>query len=187
MKQSHFGDVVEKVVSILPGRPCSDLVTEDLNKSNVYSNSYHVVSILKALVNPKTALGFFAWAKKQTGFRRNGFTYTKLFEILGEAKDFKTIEFLMEDIVKDQVSLIPNAFTAIARVYAYVGMLEASVTAFERMEKYDCIPNSHTFNIMIDALVKAGFPKQAYGMYDKMLQHVLLTNLYICNLLVYSF
>ena len=93
----------------------------------------------------------------------------------------------MEDIVKDQVSLIPNAFTAIARVYAYVGMLEASFTAFERMEKYDCIPDSHTFNIMIDALVKAGFPKQAYGMYDKMLQHVLLTNLYIFNLLVYSF
>ena len=53
MKQSHFGDVVEKVVAILSGRPWSDLVTEDLNKSNVYSNSYHVVSILKAFANPK--------------------------------------------------------------------------------------------------------------------------------------
>mgnify|MGYP000692221102 CR=1 FL=1 len=106
MKQSHFGDVVEKVVAILSRNPWSDFVIEDLNKSNVYLNSYHVVSILKALVNPKTALGFFAWAKKQTGFRHNGFTYTKLFEILGEAKDFKTIDLLMEDIVKDQYRML---------------------------------------------------------------------------------
>eukprot|EP00250_Pteridium_aquilinum_P013842 c21605_g1_i1 orf=830-3646(-) len=186
-KRSDFNDVVERVSRILSGRPWGQPVVDDLNKLNAYLNSYHVVAILKAQLSVSVALGFFAWLKQKDGYRHNVFTYSKLFEILGSAKEIHSIEPLMQDMLKDKVDMIPNIFTTVTRAYANAGMLKAAVSTFNGMEKYGCKPDSHAYGIIIDILVKAGCQQQAYGMYDKMLESGFFPNLYVCNLLVDSY
>lgn len=186
-KRSNFYDVVERVTRILSERPWGPPVIYDLNKLDVYMNSYHVVAILKMQSNTSVALGFFSWLKEKEGYKHNGFTYSKLFEILANSKEIHIVKALMQDVIKDKIDMIPNIFSMAARAYAHAGMLEDAVSAFNSMEEYGCKPDSHAYDIIIDILVKGGCPERAYAMYHKMLERGFFPKLYVCNLLVDSF
>ncbi|KAK4264248.1 hypothetical protein QN277_025455 [Acacia crassicarpa] len=169
----HFankGRVVEAVSDILQKLKWSPATEKALYNLNCSLDAYQANQILKPLHDYSVALGFFNWLKRQPGFKHDDHTYTTMVGILGRARQFGSINKLLEQMVSDGCK--PNVVTYNRMIHNYgrANCLKEALNVFHQMQEEKCEPDRVTYCTLIDIHAKAGYLEVAMTMYERMQQ-----------------
>ncbi|KAK7304582.1 hypothetical protein VNO77_42465 [Canavalia gladiata] len=158
-------DVVKDTLQQLKWGPATEKALHNLNFA---IDAYQANQILKQLHDHSVALSFFYWLKRQPGFWHDGHTYTTMVGILGRAREFGSINKLLEQMVKDGCQ--PNVVTYNRLIHSYgrANYLKEALNVFNRMQEMGCKPDRVTYCTLIDIHAKAGFLDVAMSMYERM-------------------
>ncbi|KAM6594151.1 hypothetical protein CsatA_001854 [Cannabis sativa] len=159
---------VESVSQILQGIKWGRAAEEKLENLNFVLDAYQANQILKQLQDHTVALGFFYWLKRKAGFKHDGHTYTTMVGNLGRARQFGTINKLLNEMVMEGCQ--PNVVTYNRLIHSYgrANYLQDAVNVFNQMQKTGCEPDRVTYCTLIDIHAKAGFLDIALHLYDRM-------------------
>lgn len=160
--------VVDKVSFILQQLKWGPAAVEALVKLNCSIDAYQANQILKRVDDHSVALGFFYWLKCLTRFRHDGHTYTTMIGLLGRAKQFGTINKLLDQMIKDGCQPNVVTYNRIIHSYGRANYLQEAVDIFKQMQEAGCEPDRVTYCTLIDIHAKSGFLDVAMGMYEKM-------------------
>ena len=165
---TNTGRVVEVVSDILRQLNWGPATEKALSNLNFSIDAYQANQILKDLQDYSVALNFFHWLKQHPGFCHDGHTYTTMVGILGRARQFGTINKLLEQMVKDGCE--PNVVTYNRLIHSYgrANYLKEALNVFNQMQEVGCEPDRVTYCTLIDIHAKAGFLDVAMSMYDRM-------------------
>ncbi|CAA3027691.1 Hypothetical predicted protein [Olea europaea subsp. europaea] len=141
---------------------------EALGNLNYSVDAFQANQILKQLLDYNVALGFFYWLKQQPGFKHDGHTYTTMVGILGRARQFGSINKLLDQMVSD--GCLPNVVTYNRLIYSYgrANYLNEALGVFIPMQKSGCEPDRVTYCTLIDIHAKAGYLDVSMDMYQRM-------------------
>ncbi|KAJ9140404.1 hypothetical protein P3X46_031058 [Hevea brasiliensis] len=161
----HIVENVSQLLRQLRWGPATEKALGNLNYS---MDAYKANQVLKQLQDHTVALGFFYWLKQQPGFKHDDHTYTTMVGILGRAKEFRAINKLLDQMVKDGCQ--PNVVTYNRLIHSYgrANYLNEAVNVFNQMQKAGCKPDRVTYCTLIDIHAKAGFLDFAMEMYQRM-------------------
>ncbi|CAN1138689.1 Pentatricopeptide repeat-containing protein At1g18900 [Linum perenne] len=159
---------VENVCCILRQLGWNPAAEEALGNLDCFMDAYQANQVLKQLQDHKVALGFFYWLKRKPGFKHDGHTYTTMVGVLGRAKQFGSINKLLDQMVMDGCQ--PNVVTYNRLIHSYgrANYLNEAVDVFNQMQKDGCEPDRVTYCTLIDIHAKAGYLDFAMDMYEKM-------------------
>lgn len=159
---------VDSVSNILMQMGWGPMAESALRKLNFSMDVYQANQVLKKLQDHMVALGFFNWLKKMPGFKHDGHTYTTMIGILGRAKQFATINNLLDEMVRGGCH--PNVVTYNRLIHSYgrANFLSKAMNVFEQMQESGCEPDRVTYCTLIDIHAKAGFLDVAMDMYGRM-------------------
>lgn len=165
---ANAGHMVEHVCHILQQVSWGLPAEAALDNLNCSFGAYHGNQILKRLQDHSVARGFFYWLKRQPGFKHDEHSYTTMVGILGRAKQFSTINRLLDEMVED--GCYPNVVTYNRLIHSYgrANFLDEAITVFYQMQEAGCKPDRVTYCTLIDIHAKAGFLDVALDMYRKM-------------------
>ncbi|XP_014519452.1 pentatricopeptide repeat-containing protein At3g22670, mitochondrial [Vigna radiata var. radiata] len=162
-KQNSLDQV--DAVSTLLKKPYSspELVGEALNGRGFQPSSDLVSQVLKRFSNCwVSALGFFKWAKAQTGYRHSPEVYNLMVDILGKCRTFD----LMWDLVKEMSQLegyvTLDTMSKVMRRLAKARKHEDAIEAFRRMGLFGVKQDTAALNVLMDALVKGDSVEHAH-------------------------
>ncbi|KAK1282232.1 Pentatricopeptide repeat-containing protein [Acorus calamus] len=129
---------------------------------------YQANQVLKQLQDYTVAFGFFYWLKHQPGFRHDNYTYTTMIGILGRAKQFGTINSLLEEMIMDGCE--PNVVTYNRLIHSFglANYIDKAIETFYHMQNVGIRPDRVTYCTLIDMHAKAGFLEVAMDMYRTM-------------------
>jgi pentatricopeptide repeat protein len=128
-----------------------------------------VLSILRQKeVKPSTAWKFFVWAKKQMGYKHTGETYNVIIAKVLDIGKFTSIYFLMEDMHKDGVSLLPETCVRMAKTFGRAGMVERAIHSLKHMTRLGYPATTQHLNSLIIELLKSEHHYKAYIAYREM-------------------
>lgn len=163
-----MGHVVESVSQILRQLKWGSAAEQALKNLNFSMDAYQANQVLKQIQDPAVALGFFYWLKKQAGFKHDGHTYTTMVGILGRARQFGSINRLLDQMVKDECQ--PNVVTYNRLIHSYgrANYLNEAMNVFNQMQEIGCEPDRVTYCTLIDIHAKAGFLDVAMDLYQRM-------------------
>ncbi|KAJ6411638.1 hypothetical protein OIU84_008256 [Salix udensis] len=162
------GHVVENVSQILRQLRWGPSAEEALKKLNCHMDAYQANQVLKQLQDHTVALGFFYWLKQLPGFKHDGYTYTTMVGILGRAKQFVTVNKLLDQMVRDGCQPTVVTYNRLIHSYGRANYLNDAVEVFNQMQKAGCEPDRVTYCTLIDIHAKAGFLDFAMEMYQRM-------------------
>ncbi|KAK6924942.1 Pentatricopeptide repeat [Dillenia turbinata] len=167
-KFAGTGRVVENVSRVLHGLNWGPAVEQALWNLNCSVDPFQANQILKQLQDHSVALGFFYWLKRQPGFRHDGHTYTTMIGILGRAKEFGSINKLLDEMVREGCQ--PNVVTYNRLIHSYgrANYLSEAMNIFNQMQVAGVEPDRVTYSTLIDIHAKAGFLDVAMYMYQRM-------------------
>nr|KAJ0210289.1 hypothetical protein LSAT_V11C400199080 [Lactuca sativa] len=165
---SGSGHMVETVCQILRNSKWGPGIEQALWNLNGSLDVYQANQVLKQLQDHSIALNFFYWLKTQPGFNHDGHTYTTMVGILGRAKQFGSIDKLLDQMVRDGYP--PNVVTYNRLIHSYgrANFLKKSLEIFDQMQKEGVKPDRVTYCTLIDIHAKAGYLDIAMGMYQRM-------------------
>lgn len=165
---SSTSHVVEKVSNILKQLKWGQKAEEALLNLNCSLDAYQANQILKQIQDCSVASGLFYWLKRQPGFKHDEHTYTTMVGILGRAKQFDSINKLLDQMVRDGCQ--PNVVTYNRLIHSYgrANFLTDAINVFNRMVEVGCEPDRVTYCTLIDIHAKAGFLDVAMYMYQRM-------------------
>ncbi|RZC03181.1 Pentatricopeptide repeat-containing protein, mitochondrial [Glycine soja] len=109
-----------------------------------------------------TTLGFFKWAKSQTGYRHSPELYYLMVDVLGKCKSFDSMSELVEEMARLEGYVTLETMTKVMRRLARTRKHEDAIQAFRRMEKFGVKKDTTTLNVLIDALVKGDSVEHAH-------------------------
>ncbi|KAG2303262.1 hypothetical protein Bca52824_031913 [Brassica carinata] len=123
--------------------------------------------VLKKMNDYGSALGFFYWLKRQPKFKHDEHTYTTMFGNLGRAKQFRVINKLLDEMVRDGCR--PNTVTYNRLIHSYgrANYLNEAMNVFNQMQEAGCKPDRVTYCTLIDIHAKAGFLNIAMDMHQR--------------------
>ncbi|CAI0465860.1 unnamed protein product [Linum tenue] len=160
---------VDKVSQILKNRyPTPNGVVQALSRCDVKVSRDLVMHILKRFSNDWVpALGFFTWAKDQTGYVHDPEVYNFMVDALGKCKQFTLMLELVEEMkgLEGYVSL--NTMAKVIRRFARARMYENACEAFGKMESFGVARDVAALNILMDALVKECSVESAQSVFLK--------------------
>ncbi|KAK6920804.1 Pentatricopeptide repeat [Dillenia turbinata] len=167
-KFAGAGHVVENVSHILHGLNWGPAAEQALWNLNCSVDPFQANQILKRLQDHYVALGFFYWLKGQPGFRHDGHTFTTMVGILGRAKEFGSINKLLDEMVQEGCQ--PNVVTYNRLIHSYgrANYLSEAMNVFYQMQGAGVEPDRVTYSTLIDIHAKAGFLDVAMYMYQRM-------------------
>ncbi|XP_057951763.1 pentatricopeptide repeat-containing protein At1g74750-like [Malania oleifera] len=162
------GHVVESASHILRQLKWGPAAEAALGNLCCSMDAYQANQILKQLQDHSVALDFFYWLKQQAGFKHDEHTYTTMVGILGRARQFGTINKLLDQMVRDGCQ--PNVVTYNRLIHSYgrANYLNDAINVFNRMQEAGCAPDRVTYCTLIDIHAKAGFLNIAMCMYQRM-------------------
>ncbi|KAL4362625.1 hypothetical protein GQ457_04G036750 [Hibiscus cannabinus] len=162
------GHVVETVSQILQQLKWGPVAEQALENLNFSIDAYQANQVLKQIPDPSVALGFFRWLKNKAGFKHDGHTYTTMVGILGRARQFGSINRLLDEMVKDECQ--PNVVTYNRLIHSYgrANYLTEAINVFNKMQATGCEPDRVTYCTLIDIHAKAGFLDVAMELYQRM-------------------
>ncbi|KAE8665848.1 Pentatricopeptide repeat-containing protein [Hibiscus syriacus] len=161
----HVAETVSQILQQLKWGPAAEQALENLNFS---MDAYQANQVLKKIPDPSVALGLFNWLKNKEGFKHDGHTYTTMVGILGRARQFGSINRLLDQMVKDDCQ--PNVVTYNRLIHSYgrANYLNEAINVFNKMQEIGCEPDRVTYCTLIDIHAKAGFLDVAMDLYRKM-------------------
>ncbi|KAG0569852.1 hypothetical protein KC19_6G120700 [Ceratodon purpureus] len=128
-----------------------------LKQSNVEVTPFHVTEVLRLHRHSiEPAWRFFKWAQQQKRCKRGLFMYSKMLQLLGDARRFDDLWSLLDEMKRDSRQIPPAIFLGVIRNYVKADQMDGALKAFCAMEKYGCKPTTLVFNSMIDIFRAVG-------------------------------
>ncbi|XP_022990710.1 putative pentatricopeptide repeat-containing protein At5g08310, mitochondrial isoform X3 [Cucurbita maxima] len=119
-------------------------------------NTQIVENVLNGLRNWKVAHMFFIWASKQHGYRHNCYTFNVIASILSHARQNAPLRAIAMDVINSRCSMTPGALGIFLRCLGSVGLVEEANFLFDQVRVMGlCVPNSYTYNCLLEILSKA--------------------------------
>ncbi|MQL85720.1 hypothetical protein Taro_018250 [Colocasia esculenta] len=137
-----------------------------------------VEAALKDLKGWRRAHELFLWASSQERYRHNCYTYNAMASILSRAGRKAPLKALAVVAVERQCPMTPGALGFLIRCLGYQGLIEEANYMFDNAEKLGCVPNSYTFNCLLEGLAKSGMVDMMESRLSQMSAHGMLVDKY---------
>ncbi|KAI8538563.1 hypothetical protein RHMOL_Rhmol09G0113700 [Rhododendron molle] len=150
--------IVDGLISIFQNRPFSPHTLHSPETTDFGSKLTPTIveTVLKSLQNWKIAHLFFNWASQQPGYRHTCYTYNVMASILSRARRNDQLRGLALELVNSRCLMTPGALGFFVRCLGGVGLAEEANSLFDRVKKTGlCIPNSYSYNCLLEALAKS--------------------------------
>lgn len=119
-------------------------------------NTQIVETVLNSLRSWKAAHIFFSWASKQHGYRHNCYTFNAIAAILSHARQNAPLRAIAMDVLNFRCWMTPGALGVFLRCLGSVGLVEEANFLFDQVRVMGlCVPNSYTYNCLLEILSKA--------------------------------
>ncbi|MBA0798996.1 hypothetical protein Gohar_009536 [Gossypium harknessii] len=115
-----------------------------------------VESVLNNLKNWRLAQQFFTWVSSLPGYKHNIYTYNAMASILSRARQNAQLKALALDVVDSNCSMNPGALGFFIRCLGSVGLVDEANNMFDQVKRIGlCVPNSYSYNCLLEALSKS--------------------------------
>ncbi|XP_022763919.1 putative pentatricopeptide repeat-containing protein At5g08310, mitochondrial [Durio zibethinus] len=142
-------------ISILIKQPFSPDNPELKNLVPLLTNKV-VEAVLTSIKNWRVAHLFFMWVSSQHGYKHNIYTYNAMASILSRARQNALIKTLALDVLNSHCSMNPGALGFFIRCLGSVGLVDEANNLFDQVKRVGlCIPNSYSYNCLLEALAKS--------------------------------
>lgn len=143
--------------------PSPDKVVESLKRYEFLVSENLVQKILKRFCNDWVrALGFFTWAKTQTGYVHSPKLYNFMIDILGKAKKFDLMWDCVQEMYQLEGYLTLDTMVCVMRRLSKAEKYEEAVEAFQNIERFGVNKDIVAMNALMDALVKENSVEHAH-------------------------
>ncbi|XP_072962938.1 putative pentatricopeptide repeat-containing protein At5g08310, mitochondrial [Typha angustifolia] len=115
-----------------------------------------VETVLKGLRSWRVAHEFFRWASWQPGFHHSCYTYNAMAQILSRTRQIAHLKNLASEVVSRRCPMTPGALGFLIRCLGSLNLVEEAEFVFDHAGEMNCIPNSYTYNCLLEVLGKAG-------------------------------
>ncbi|KAL6312392.1 hypothetical protein AAG906_008076 [Vitis piasezkii] len=141
----HGAHITNALISIFTKQPFNPDNQELRNFGSMLTHEV-VENVLSGLKSWKIAYRFFNWASDQGGFNHNCYTYNAMASCLSHARQNAPLSLLSMDIVNSRCAMSPGA----------LGFLLANLLFDQVKMMRLCVPNSYSFNCLLEAISKSG-------------------------------
>lgn len=131
-------------------------------------DAFQANQVLKLLRDHSMAFRFFKWLKRQAGFKHDEHTYTTMIGILGQAKQFDSMERLLKEMTSDGCQPTVVTFNRLIHAYGRANYISDAVKVFHKMQEDGYEPDRVTYCTLIDIHAKAGYLETALDLYQRM-------------------
>eukprot|EP01018_Ginkgo_biloba_P023480 Gb_10306 [translate_table: standard] len=142
---------------------------EELNRLGAHLTNEDVEIVLNRQKDWKTAYEFFRWAGVQYGYKHNCYTYNTMASTLAKRKQTEALKKLMGDIVNERCRMTAGALGFLIRCFGSVGLVDEAVYLFEQAGTLNCVPNTYTYNCLLEVFAKSKRYDLAEMRYNEML------------------
>ncbi|CAA6658900.1 unnamed protein product [Spirodela intermedia] len=115
-----------------------------------------VENVLKDLKGWRRAHEFFLWSSRQERYRHNCYTYNAMASILSRARRIGPLRSLAKEVVERRCPMTPGALGFLIRCLGDQGLIEEANYLVDNAEKMSCLPNSYTYNCLLESLARSG-------------------------------
>ncbi|KAJ0038712.1 hypothetical protein Pint_23211 [Pistacia integerrima] len=153
---SDIVNVTDEFISIFTIRPFSPNNPELINLAPKLTNKV-VETVLNNFKSWRVAHAFFIWASNQSGYKHNIYTYNAMASILSRARQNAPLKVLAQDVVNSRCFMSPGALGFLIRCLGSLGLVEEANMLFDQVKMMGlCVPNSYSYNCLLEAISKSG-------------------------------
>ncbi|KAF7806879.1 pentatricopeptide repeat-containing protein [Senna tora] len=180
-------DVAATISRVLKERYASpEEVAEALDGCGFLVSHSLVEKILKRFGNDwVSALGFFSWAKSQTGYVHSPELYELMVDILGKLKKFHLMWDLIEEMDRIEGYVTFTTMVKVMRRLTKAGKYEEAVEVFRNMDRFGVKKDTMGMNVLMDALVKGDSVEHAHKVHLEFKDSIPLNN-FSFNVLIHG-
>ncbi|XP_059309217.1 putative pentatricopeptide repeat-containing protein At5g08310, mitochondrial [Lycium ferocissimum] len=148
--------IIDKLIHIFT-KPLSTSKNQELDELGSKITPFIVEIVLRNLKSWRIAHLFFNWASNQKGYSHNCHTFNLIAECLSGARQNDSMRVLVNDVVKFQCYFTPRGLGFFIRCLGNLKLVKEANELFDHMKKSGlCVPNSFTYNCLLDAISKVG-------------------------------
>ncbi|XP_051139419.1 putative pentatricopeptide repeat-containing protein At5g06400, mitochondrial [Andrographis paniculata] len=164
---------VQQVCQILSSLSDWSIIQERLGKLKIQFTPELVVGILQnSGPNIGTALKFFSWVGKQSGYCHAEKSYHAAIKIAGQGKNFKEMRCLFHEMKKRGCLITSDTWTIMIQQYGRIGLTDIALKSFKEMKLSGCKPSKSTYKSLITSLCgkKGRKARDAIQLYHEMVR-----------------
>ncbi|CAK9160851.1 unnamed protein product [Ilex paraguariensis] len=167
--ETDVSPLVQKIAEIVRGENRGASIEELLGSASFEYNVDVVDKVLKRCFKvPHLALRFFNWVKLSDGFCHTTDTYNTMIYIASEAKEFRLVEGLVEEMEKSSCERNVKTWTILISHFGKAKLIGKALLVFEKMKKSGLEPDEAAYKLMLRALCDAGKAEIATEFYKEM-------------------
>ncbi|KAF7804213.1 putative pentatricopeptide repeat-containing protein [Senna tora] len=193
LKDAPLGNVVEddvsrvvgEIAAIVRAESDSTSLEERLDNLNYVLTPEIVEKVLKRSFRlPQLAIKFFERVKFKDGFSPTTEIYNTVLCIAGEAKEFRLVDKLVQEMEKYLLKKNVNTWTILISQYGKSRRISKALLAFENMKKSGCEPDAIAYKAIISSLCIAGKGEIALEFYKDMVQKDMVLDIRVYKMLI---
>ncbi|KAG6509796.1 hypothetical protein ZIOFF_027802 [Zingiber officinale] len=124
--------------------------------------------VIKGLASWRSAHEFFRWASAQHGFRHTCYTYNAMASVLCRARRFVQLQELVAQVLDERCPMTPGALGFLIRCLGSQGLIDEALLVFDRASILHCVPNSYTYNCLLEVLVNSRSVDEVESKFEEM-------------------
>lgn len=149
-------DISNAFISVLTKQPFSPYNPELNNLAPLLTHKV-VEAVLSNLENWRLAHLFFTWVSNQHDYKHNIYTYNAMASILSRARQNAPLKALAWDVLNSNCYMNPGALGFLIRCLGSVGLADEANNLFDQVKRVRlCLPNSYSYNCLLEALSRSG-------------------------------
>uniref|UniRef100_A0A2C9V390 Pentatricopeptide repeat-containing protein-mitochondrial domain-containing protein n=1 Tax=Manihot esculenta TaxID=3983 RepID=A0A2C9V390_MANES len=150
-----FTGTINYFISIFTKQPfCPD--SPELKSLAPMLNPRVVEYVLNSFKSWRIAYSFFNWASNQYGYKHNIYTYNAMASILSHARENAPLRALSSAILNSRCSMTPGALGFFIRCLGSVGLADEANVLFDQVKMMGlCMPNSYSYNCLLEAISRS--------------------------------
>ncbi|CAO2831200.1 unnamed protein product [Amaranthus hypochondriacus] len=170
--------VVDDLISIFTHRSF-DPNNQELSQLGSKLTPEIVETVLKGIRNWRIAYKFFNWAKFQNGYVHTCYTYNAMASILSGARQNAPMKALALDLIDNGRFISPGALGFFIRCLGKVRLVEEANVLFDHVREMGiCIPNSYSYNCLLETIAKSSMSYLAEKRLNEMRNFGLIVDKY---------
>ncbi|XP_028801369.1 putative pentatricopeptide repeat-containing protein At5g06400, mitochondrial [Neltuma alba] len=158
---------------------------EKLDNLNYVMKQEIVEKVLKRCFKvPYLAMKFFEWVKLKDGFSYTTQIYNTMLNIAGEAKEFRLVEKLLQEMDNYSLNKDIRTWTILMSQYGKANRISEALLAFKNMKKSGCEPDATAYKAIISSLCTAGKGELALEFYKDTVDKDLVLDIGVYKMLM---
>ncbi|CAN4080883.1 unnamed protein product [Withania somnifera] len=153
---SENSRIIDRLVHIFT-KNLDSSKSQELDELGSKITPFIVEIVLRKLKSWRIAHLFFNWAKNQEGYFHNCHAFNLMAECLSAVRQIDSMRVLVTDVVRFQCYFTPRGLGFFVRCLGNLGLVKEANELFDQMKRFGlCVPNSFTYNCLLDAISKGG-------------------------------